>query len=138
MLEGFKLRHDIVFHRVEGEEGSVNEDMLRECKSKRLPELLENFSPDIFNSDETGLFWKWLPDKTLSLKGDKCAGGRRSKDRIVILVCANMSGTEKLHWLVVGRFTKPRHFQSARTLPVQYEANKKAWVISESFSSWLL
>ena len=138
-LRRFKARHNIVFRKVTGEEGSVSEDMLSEWNSSQLPALLRKFSPDdIFNADETGLFWKCLSDKTLSLKGDKCSGGKRSKDRVTVLVCANMSGSEKLPLLVIGRFAKPRCFKNARSIPVQYEANKKAWMVSELFSSWLL
>ena len=106
-----------------GEEGSVSEEMLHDWTSRQLPDLLEKFSPDdIFNADETGLFWKCLPDKYFSLQGARCSGGKRSKDRIIVLVCANMSGSEKLHLLVIGRFAKPRCFKNARTIPVQYEA----------------
>ena len=137
-LERFKQRHSIVFRRVTGEEGSVNEDMVRDWKSHQLPSLLEEFSPDdIFNADETDLFWKCLPDKMLSLKREKCSGGKRSKDRITVLVCSNRSGSEKLPLLVIGKFAKPRCFKNARSIPVQYEANKRAWMVSDIFSSWL-
>ena len=64
----------------------------------------------------------------LSLKGEKCSGGKRSKDRITVLVCSNMSGSEKLPLLVIGKFAKPRCFKIARSIPVQYEANKRAWI----------
>ena len=77
--------------------------MLHDWTSRQLPDLLDKFSPDdIFNADETGLFWKCLPDKS----GERCSGGKRSKDRITVLVCANMSGSEKLPLLVIGRFAK--------------------------------
>ena len=132
MVARFKSRHDIVFCKVAEEEVSMSEEMLHNWTSRQLPDLLEKFSPDdIFNADETGLFWKCLPDKTVSLKGE------RSKDQITVLVCANMSGSEKLLFLVIGRFAKPRCFKNARTIPVQYEANKKTWMVSELFSSWL-
>ena len=35
---------------------------------------------DIFNAEETGLFYKLMPNKTLQLKGEKCHGGKKSKD----------------------------------------------------------
>ena len=62
------------------------------------------YSPgDILNADGTGLYWKCLPDKSLSLKGERSSGGNRSKDRITVLVYANISGSEKLPLLVIGR-----------------------------------
>ena len=48
-----------------------------------------------------------------------------------------MSGSENFPLLVIGRFAKPRYFKNARTIPVQYEANKKAWMVCVLFSSWL-
>ena len=86
-------------------EGAVSEDMIMEWNCNHLPSLLSEFSPDnIFNADETSLFWKCLPDKTLSMKGEKCSGGKKSKERITVLVCANMSWTEKVPLLVIGKF----------------------------------
>ncbi|XP_066149867.1 uncharacterized protein [Euwallacea fornicatus] len=56
---------------------------------------------DIFNGDETGLFYKTTPNKTLKFKGEKCAGGKQSKERITVWVCANMTGTEKRLLMVI-------------------------------------
>ena len=45
---------------------------------------------DIFNADETGLFYKYLPDNTLTFKSDKCHGGKQSKDRVTAVLGVNM------------------------------------------------
>ena len=66
-LQRFKWRHDIVFRKVAGEEGSVSEEMLRDWKSRQLPDLLETFSPDDIFLIQMRL--ECLPDKTVSLKG---------------------------------------------------------------------
>ena len=67
--------------------------MTSDWLSQTLPSLLAEYKPeDIFNADETGLFWKCLPDKTMSFKGDTCSGGKRSKKRITVIVCASMIG----------------------------------------------
>ena len=58
--------------------------------------LIGDFPNDIFNADESGLFFKLLPEKSLVLKGDSCHGGKRSKDRLTILSCAIMNRTEKI------------------------------------------
>ena len=134
-LERFKIRHGIAFRQMSSEAASVTEDTWLGTK---LPALLSEFQPDdIFNANETGLFWKCLPDKTLHLKGEACSGGEKSTDRITVLVCSNMTGTAKLPLLVVGRFAKPRCFGNVQTLPVQYEANHKAWMVSDLFTKWL-
>jgi len=58
---------------------------------------------DIFNADETGLFYRCTPDKTLAFKSERCSGGKKSKERITLLVGANnMDGSEKLPLSMIG------------------------------------
>jgi hypothetical protein len=38
----------------------------------------------IFNADETGIFFRLTPDRTLKFKGEKCVSGKLSKDRITV------------------------------------------------------
>lgn len=127
-LEGFKKRNDIAFKNVCGESNSVDND---ECNEwiKNLPALLHDYSPDdVFNADEAGLFYKCLPDKTFTFKGQSCHGGKLSKDRVTVLVSANMSGTEKLPLLLIGKSKSPRCFNGIRTLPVYYQNYNKTHV----------
>jgi hypothetical protein len=50
---------------------------------KELPGLIEGHAAeDIYNTDETGLFFKCLPDKTYGFSNEKCHGGKKSKDRL--------------------------------------------------------
>ena len=43
---------------------------------KKLSNILKHYSPDqIYNADETGLFFRLLPDKTFEFKDVKCHGG---------------------------------------------------------------
>ena len=44
--------------------------------------------------DETGLFWKLQPDRSLATK--QTSGGKKSKDRITVALCTNGDGSEKL------------------------------------------
>ena len=45
-----------------------------------------------FITAETGLFWRLMPSRSLALQGDKCFAGEKSKERITILFCTNLSG----------------------------------------------
>ncbi|VVC26158.1 DNA binding HTH domain, Psq-type,Homeobox domain-like,HTH CenpB-type DNA-binding domain,DDE superfamily [Cinara cedri] len=118
----WKKRHDIVLQKI-----------------RNLPDILAGFSPnDIFNINETGLLFKCLPDKTLMFKGKNCSDRKYGKERITIMVGANMSGTEKLKLLVVGKTTKPKCLKGIKSLPIDYKSNKKAWMTSSIFSEWLL
>ena len=137
-LDRFKKRRGIAFRAVCGESASVDSSQTDEWLSKALPELLKEYGPDdVFNADETGLFFRCLPDKTLAIKGEKCSGGKLSKDRITVLVAGNMSGNEKLPLLTIGHSAKPRCFKNVKRLPLDYQANKKAWMTSAIFEKWI-
>jgi hypothetical protein len=81
-LQSFKERHGISFKTVQGEAGAVNSRSLLEWQHKVLQPLLKQFSADdVFNLDETGLFWQLLPNKTMAFRGERCTGGKKSKQR---------------------------------------------------------
>jgi len=137
-LTNWKNRNSVVFKQVCGESGAVD---VQKCSVwiNNLPKLIENYSPDdIFNVDETRLFFKCLPDKTFIFKGQSCSGGKHSKERVTLLLGANMSGTEKLRPLLIGKSKKPRCFKQVKSLPLDYYANKKSWMTSEIFNLWLM
>lgn len=64
--------------------------------------------------------------------GEKCTNGSKSKERITVLVGANMSGNEKLPLLVIGRSKNPRCFKNVK-VPLDYAANAKAWMTGMFF-----
>ena len=61
---------------------------------------------DIFNADETGLFFRMLPNQTLATSVRK--GTKKDKERITLLLTANAAGTEKLKPIVIGKSAQPR------------------------------
>jgi hypothetical protein len=84
------------------------------------------FSPeprDVYSADETGLFFKVLPERTLAYKGETCHGGKHSKDRLTVLLCVNSEGSDKQVPIVIG---KSRCFKDVKNLPIKYHANSKA------------
>ncbi|KXL42633.1 MAG: hypothetical protein FE78DRAFT_486634 [Acidomyces sp. 'richmondensis'] len=46
------------------------------------------------NMDETGLFWKAIPD--YSLTTERIAGGKKDKARMLAIVACNQDGSDKL------------------------------------------
>ena len=88
-LATFKSRHEIKAFRVNGESLDVNPVTVDNWKG-RLADITAGFrEEDIFNCDETGLFFRALPDTTLATKGSKCFGGKSSKERLSVLFCAS-------------------------------------------------
>ncbi|XP_046562543.1 jerky protein homolog [Haliotis rubra] len=64
-LTSWKTRYSIKQFKVSGESASVNADDVATFKS-RLPDLTDGYSAgDIFNCDQTGLFFRALPTKLL-------------------------------------------------------------------------
>ncbi|KAK8771219.1 hypothetical protein V5799_025538 [Amblyomma americanum] len=138
-LHRFRERYDLVFRAVSGEMKAVNLETCESWRSEVLQGYQRKYSPqDIFNADETGLFFKLLPAKTITYKDDKCTGGKRSKERVTVMVVANMTGSEKLPLFVVGKSSNPRCFKNIRSLPTDYVANRKAWMTGELFKQWLM
>lgn len=136
-LKGLKRRHDIAFKKAAGESNSVDQGVCNQW-IEDLPSLLEGYDPNnIYNADETALFFKCLPDKTFTLKGEQCHGGKQSKERLTILQCADMTGTDKLPPLVIGKSKRPRCFKSVKNLPLDYVSNSKAWMTKTLFEDWL-
>ena len=138
-LTRFKNRHNLCNKTVSGEEGDVNSTSVEQWRENALPVLLNGYSDDqIYNADETGLFYQCLPNKTLHFRGEKCTGGKRSKNRISVLLCTNKSGTDKLKPLVIGKSKNPRCFKNVRSLPVDYKNNQKSWMTSPIFVEFLV
>lgn len=105
----------------------------------RLPETLKGYdAKDIFNADETALYYRQLPERTLEVRGSSAHGCKRSKERFTLLLCSSMSG-EKLKPLVVGRYNRPRCFSGVdmKQLPCSYSHSRNAWMTAAIFQSWL-
>lgn len=136
-LSNFKKRHNLVFRKICGESASVDNGICDDWKVK-LQDLLCEYDPkNVFNADETGLFFKCLPDRTLTYKNEKCHGGKLSKERVTLLFAVNMDGSEKLKPLFIGKSAKPRCFKNVKSWPVTYRNNRKSWMTTELWNEWL-
>ncbi|XP_067937098.1 tigger transposable element-derived protein 4-like [Watersipora subatra] len=79
-IDRWKKRHFTGSQIVVGESAAVNVGEVEKWKKEMLTPLLQTYTyDDIFNMDETGLFYKLMVDKTLHLKGEKCSGGKFQK-----------------------------------------------------------
>ena len=57
--------------------------------------------------DESGVFWKALPDKGFGEKGKVCRGGKKSKHRLTVAFFVSAAGvTEKP--IVIWKSANPR------------------------------
>ncbi|XP_063215856.1 tigger transposable element-derived protein 6-like [Bacillus rossius redtenbacheri] len=137
-LQRFMQRHNLVFRSVCGESADVDNQKVEEWM-EISKNTINQYSPrDIYNMDETGVFYNLLPDHTMAYRGEPCHGGKRSKERITVALCCNADGSDKMKPLVIGKFLKPRCFKGVTNFPCQYEANQNAWMTSKIFRDWLL
>lgn len=136
-LTSFKKRYGIKFRVLNGEEASIDPEIIN-TNLPILQEKLNMYDPnDIYNFDETALFYAMEPNKTLASKG--CKGRKVCKDRITLGLCSNSTGTEKLIPVVIGKYGKPRCFNgiNINNLGVDYFFNTKAWMTSNIFTKWI-
>ncbi|XP_039623765.1 tigger transposable element-derived protein 1-like [Polypterus senegalus] len=103
----------------------------------------EGFIPQqVFNCDETGLFWKKMPKRTYITQEEKSLPGHKPmKDRLTLLFCANTSGDCKIKPLLVYHSENPRVFKRGKVqkkqLNVMWRGNSNAWVTRQFFIEWV-
>ena len=59
------------------------------------------------HADETSLFYRALPTRSMAVNGVKTSGGKKSKDRITVLLACSAIG-EKLIPFVIRHSERPR------------------------------
>ena len=104
--------------------------------------MLAKYSPDdIFNCDETGLFYRLLPNRTTCFKWEKPHGDHNhgKKDRMTAFLVCNLTGTYKMKPAVIGKAKKPHclkrdYNMTVKDMAVYYYANKTAWMSTECFN----
>jgi hypothetical protein len=107
-LDSFKKRHNIVWNGVCGESKDVDENVVSEYK----PKLLELISPyelkNMHNADETSLYFRVLPTKSLVVKGGKVYWGGQNVQRKTYSVIVWKYGGRN------GKATKPKWFKNLK------------------------
>ncbi|KAK5776414.1 hypothetical protein PVK06_044373 [Gossypium arboreum] len=108
-----------------------------------LPQIgakLENFYwKDIYNMDETGLFYRLQVDHPLTTK--QLERRKKDKERPAVIVCSNGDGSNKVPLWVIGKFANPRCFKHVNidNLNYHYQGNKKirmTGLLFQDFVHW--
>ncbi|KAG7273270.1 hypothetical protein CRUP_009698, partial [Coryphaenoides rupestris] len=136
-FERFKRRENIVFKKLHGEAAEADTASRDEWLEDEWGQMRQDYAEeDIWNADESGIYFRALPDGTLTFKSDNKRGGKRSKERITALFACSAAGGKK-ELFVIGKSQNPRCFKNVRTLPVRYAANASAWMTGNLFVEWL-
>ena len=138
-----------------GEAASANAETV-EKERRRIQELITKYRyelRDIFNMDETGLFYVYVPNLSLSLASDtqirmapdrgltdrEQSGVKCKKNRLTYAFTSNADGSGKLPPFIIGKPAKPRAFnrKTGRELGFYYRNNAKAWMTSHLYQEWI-
>ena len=125
MEETFQLK-------ISGESGDVEGTTVDSWK-ERLTEIVQGYEKDnIWNMDETGLFWYALPDKGFGQKSKQCKGGKKMKQRMTVAFFVNASG-KKERPIVIWTSENPRCLRwfDKSLIPVTYFSQPKAWMTGD-------
>ena len=103
---------------------------------ERLQKLTAGYSSEnIWNMDESGCFFKALPDKGLLGKGKQAKGSKKLKQRFTIAFFVNTAGVKVEESVVIWKSWMPRCFRElrdrSRPANVHYFLNPKSWMTPE-------
>ena len=118
-------------------ESATQGDELEDWKETVLIPTLEGYShSDIYNGDETALFYKSLPHRTYCHIDDKPAGSAKCKDRLTLLIITNKDGSDHRKLSVIGKAKTPHCLQKkykmqVKDLAVNWCASKNAWMTGD-------
>ena len=136
-LRHLKSRNALIGKALCGEEKGVDEEVSIVYRQE-LPELLKGFAPaNVFNCDETGLYFRATGTRGLGFKGERSYGRKVAKDRVTLLVAGNALG-DMLPLMMIGKNKEPRALKGKiGKLPLTYAQSHKAWMTTPLFTEWL-
>ena len=98
-----------------------------------LPTILSYYKlEDMFNDNDFGLFYQYLPDKIYSLERKKCFGGKKSKLKVIRMTAA-IAIREKLPLFIIGKLKNPRFFKMLNICPTNIsQKGRVGWTVKSS------
>lgn len=119
-------------------------------KMQELCDDVASFGPDyVYTLSEARLFYQLVPNQLLEYPPQRDHPASTSEDRVVVLVCANASGTHKIPILVVGKHPWPSYLPSyhqhtrgrssslnGEEVPIQYFSQREVWCDCHTFQYW--
>lgn len=136
-LQSFKEKYGITSKVLSGESNNINRNDFNEFYQSMKIKIEGYRAADIFNCDETALFYKQAPSRSLMAKTRK--GLKSCKDRVTCLFCINLDGTEKKKPLIIGKYKTPRSFRHFNYATLcDYYHNNTAWITGTIFNEWIM
>ena len=136
-------RHTLVNISLWGTGGSAAADV--EALRQQMEEIcsqLEAFNPEqIYNMDETGLYFRCLPNRAYVSAGSRrrARGSKamKNKDRVTLVLAVNATGSHKIPVAIIGKAAVPLCFKSPRApCPLPYFSQPSAWMDGDVYEKW--
>jgi hypothetical protein len=126
LTDAFKTRHAISRKRRHGEAEKVDQVQL-EIDLTAIRSIIQEYPlADIYNMDETALYWKFSFDNSLAFENLK--NGNSDKSRITANFCCNIDELYKLNILFIAKAFRPHVFKGIKrieTLGCQWKKTGK-------------
>lgn len=131
-FEKFKKRYHLKKVALHGEAASADQPAAEDYVNNTFRKILEEGQyqqEQVFNMDETGLFWKRMPSRTFIFKDEaKVCGFKAYKDRVTIVMCGNAEGFLLKPALInKDKNPTPLKNKNKHLLPVHWMHNNKGW-----------
>lgn len=141
-VQNFVKRNGLESKTLRGQKaGKVTSEKYFETGMQAVRDASESFNiENIFNVDETSLFYKLLPRRTYlaSSGGRKTTRGSKDmeiKDRLSAYMCTNATGSAKVPLAIIGTSKSPCCFRR-KPPPVKYFQQVNAWSDGVTFQQW--
>ncbi|XP_055766968.1 uncharacterized protein LOC129842432 [Salvelinus fontinalis] len=140
-FEKFKKRFGLKNVCLHGEMASADTAEAEAFVNNKFKAIIEEggYKPEqVFNMDETALFWKRMPSRTFIMQEEaKAPGFKVHKDRLTLAMCGNAAGFMIKPGLIY-RSKNPRALKNKNKddLPVYWMYNAKAWMTKALNLDW--
>ncbi len=139
-LMRWRRRYGVEFKETHGEKLDADTEAADKWVTEVLPTILARYSlSQVFNCDETAVFYRRMARKGFVAAGENPAGSKQAKECLTALVTCNMDGSVKPKLLIIGKSAQPRGFpRNHALLPVDYESSQRAWMDSRIWEKFLM
>jgi len=131
-INGLKKRQNISFITEYGDSNSVDPEVVIKWEKDLEGNLKDYKAEDIYNLDETALFYRLLPNKSFAFGSESRHGNKKFKDRITLLLITNSDESDR-NTVMIGKSKTPRAFRGVQSLPMDYYSQKNSWMDSTIF-----
>jgi hypothetical protein len=137
-IERWKKRFNIKSCCIYGQSSGSDIAAANTWKLTILPHILKKYIPrNIYNIDESALFWKALPNRSFFRRGGSKHGIKEGRERMTVVLTVNMIG-ERLKPLILEKSANPRSFPKfSLSKQFHYDSSPNAWMTNSIFIKYM-